>query len=120
MSSETLKNIFIYDQRNYFFVFLKKKYSKKYNLVKLNDIDLMKIENFAPNDIGIFISHNEKDIVPFFSFYRCLNERVFICTEKTAVANKFQKMYRLKTIDISKPRKTYDAVLTYKIETLFK
>ena len=80
-----MKNIFIYDTKNYFFVYAKKKFQQSFNVVKLNEIDLMKVENFDNGDVGVFVLGDTKDYGAFLYFYNCFKSRMLICSENEKI-----------------------------------
>jgi hypothetical protein len=86
-----MKSVFVYDKKKYFFIFLKKKLSNKYKFMKLNDVELMTVQDYDKDDIGIFIANNVNDVVAFFKFRECFNDRILLCTEKPIICEKYKK-----------------------------
>ncbi len=112
-----MKNIFVYDNRKYFFLLLKRKYSKEYNLYRLKKNELIHIENFSPEDIGVFVVHKDDDIIDFFNFHACFdNRRILVCSEKQIFFEKYYKLFNLICLDISKPKNKYYKELNIRIE----
>lgn len=114
-----MKNIFIYDTKNYFFVYVKKKFQKSFNVIKLNEIDSMKVENFHKDDIGVFVAGNNRDYLAFFSFYNCFKSRMLICSENEKIQKKYKALTDISILDISKPKVFFTNDLTFEIDKLF-
>ena len=115
-----MKNIFIYDTKNYFFLFLKKRFQKSFNVMKLNEIDFMKVENFHKDDIGVFVAGNNRDFTAFFFFYNCFKSRMLICSENEKFQKKYSALTNISVLDISKPKVFFKNDLTHKIGKLFE
>lgn len=114
-----MKNIFVYDKRRYFFLLLKRKYSKEYNLSRLNKMELLHLEKFSPEDIGIFVVYDDDDILEFFNFHECFEEnRILVCSEKLVLFEKYYKLFKIKSLDISKPKTKYYRELEFRIQRL--
>ncbi|MES2864246.1 MAG: hypothetical protein V4666_09030 [Bacteroidota bacterium] len=111
-----MKNLFIYDKRNFFFLYTKKKLHKEFNVIKLNKIELMKEKNFGANDFGLFLANEKEDFIAFLSFHNCFNDRILICTEKEKISKIYNRLLKSKCFDISKPRCLFfdDLVITIK------
>ena len=114
-----MSNIYVYDKDKYFFLYLKKKLSHKYNFTRLDDVSLMIAENYKKDDMGIFIVNNVNDVVAFFRFKECFHSRILLCTEKPIICEKYKKAFSLPFLDISKPKKQFYQELNFRIETLF-
>lgn len=115
-----MKNIFIYDTKNYFFVYAKKKFQQSFNVVKLNEIDLMKVENFDNGDFGVFVLGDTKDYGAFLYFYNCFKSRMLICSENEKISKKYKNQFSVKFLDISKPKVFFSNDLTKSIEKLIE
>ena len=114
-----MKNIFVYDKRKYFFLLLKRKYSKEYNLSRLNKTELLQVENYSPEDIGVFIVYDDDDILEFFNFHECFDEnRILVCSDKLVLFEKYYKLFKIKSLDISKPKTKYYKELELRIQRL--
>lgn len=114
-----MKNIFVYDKRKYFFLLLKRKFSKDFNLSRLKKIELLQLENFTPKDIGIFIVYDDEDILEFFNFHECFDEnRILVCSEKLNIFEKYYELFKIKSLDISKPKTNYYKELEVRIQRL--
>lgn len=114
-----MKNIFVYDKRKYFFLLLKRKYSKEFNLVRLKKIELMQIDNFSLEDIGVFIVYDDEDIMQFFNFHECFDrKRILVCSEKLVMFEKYYELFKIKSLDISKPKTKYYKELDFRIQRL--
>ncbi|MBC5834525.1 hypothetical protein G6N05_08635 [Flavobacterium sp. F372] len=111
-----MSNIYVYDKDKYFFLYLKKKLSHKYNFIRLEDVSLMISQNYKKDDMGIFIVNNVNDVVAFFRFRECFNERVLLCTEKPIICEKYKKTFSISFLDISKPKKKFYPNLNDRIE----
>ena len=113
-----MKNLFIYDKRRYFFLFAKKRLNREFNIIKLNNIELMKVENFGINDIGLFLANNKDDIIAFLSFHNCFRDKILICSEKEKIAKKYNHFLKSKCFDISKPKSLFFDELVKRISYL--
>lgn len=115
-----MKNIYVYDRRRFFFIFLKKKFSKEYNFIRLNSVEYMKIENFNSDDVAVFNAYYEFDIVAFFRFKECFENRILVCYEKNDVASKYKNTNEIEFIDISRPKANFYTPLKMRIDSLFR
>lgn len=114
-----MSTIYVYDKENYFFLFLKKKFSGNYHFIRLNNVELMSAHHYDKNDVGIFIANNVNDVLAFFRFKECFHSRILLCTEKPIICEKYKKAFCLPFLDISKPKKQFYQELIFRIETLF-
>lgn len=114
-----MNTIYVYDQRMYFIPFLRKKYAKQHHFIRLNDVKLMKADNYTSNDVGIFIANNVNDVLAFFKFKECFKDRIILCTEKSIIYEKYKKTFPISFIDISKPKNQFYQELSERFEILF-
>lgn len=96
-------DIYVYNKEKYFAVFLIKKISKKYCIINLNDVKLMKSENFKDTNVGFFIANNVNDVVAIFRFRECFNEKIILCSENVSLTEKYSKTFPIPCLDISRP-----------------
>jgi hypothetical protein len=121
-----MKNIFVYDQKKYFFLFLKRKYSKDFNWHKLKEADLFKIENFNSEDLFIFIVYSNTDILAIFNLIDSFDKKTFdkkrilICSDKFDMVEKCYKLLKIKSLDISKPKNFFYNELDLKLQKMIK
>lgn len=114
-----MKNIFVYDKKKYFYFLLKRKYSKEYNFVRIKDAKYFQIENFSTEDAGVFIVYDDTDILSFLNFNECFDKkRILVCTEKIVLFEKYYKLFKIKSLDISKPKINYYQELDFRIKKM--
>jgi hypothetical protein len=114
-----MKNIFVYDKKKYFFLYLKRKYLKDFNWIKLNKSDLNKIENYNSEDLFAFVVYDNTDILPFYNLPECFDKkRILVCSDKLVMAEKCYKLFKIKSLDISKPKNQFYTELDLKIKDL--
>ena len=87
-----MTNIYVYDKDKYFFLYLKKKLSHKYNFTRLDDVSLMIAENYKKDDMGIFIVNNVNDVVAFFRFRECFHSRILLCMRNLLFVRNLKKL----------------------------
>lgn len=114
-----MKSIYVYDKRKYFIIYLKKRLSKRYNFIKLTSIELMNKEYLKNGSIGLFVANDVNDIVAFFRYRECFNDKVLVCTEKILISDIFKKTFKINSLDISKPKKHFYDDLNGCIDDLF-
>lgn len=116
-----MKNIFVFDKKRYFFLFLKRKYSNDFNWFKLRESELIKIENFNSEDLFVFVVYDNTDILPFFNLHDSFDKkRLLVCSDKFVMVEKCYKLLKIKSLDISKPKKMFYKELDFKIQKLIK
>lgn len=117
-----MKNIYVYDQRKYFFFFLKRKFVKKYNFITVDNFELFDLIDFTflnSGNVAIFIAYDIVDLFAFYRFQKYFSKNILVCSEKKDVSDLFKKKYKIDCIDISRPKKLFYQDLTDNIEILF-
>lgn len=95
-----MKNILIYDKKNYFFRYTKKKIEKEVGIHKY-----AKNNNNTPSQLKkyngiIFIVYQEEDIVAFIDLYQ-LRIPMIVCSENKELISLYKNIPTITCIDIS-------------------
>lgn len=114
-----MKNIYVYDKRKYFVIYLKRKFSKNYNVKGLDDVKLMVKKKFMDDDIGIFVANNVNDVVAFFRFRDWFDAKIILCTDNIKFSEKYRNTFKIPCLDISRPKKQFYEDLKDNIDFLF-
>lgn len=86
-----MKKIIVYDRGNYFFRFIKVRYSKKYDVLK--HVKLSDFNSYCFNNLFliILVVYDDKEIIPYINFSNN-NLNIIVCSDNLEVLEKFKKV----------------------------
>lgn len=95
-----MKQILIYDKKNYFFRYTKKKIEREIRFHKFAKNNENSASQLKKNNGIIFIVYQEEDIVAFIDLY-LLRIPMVVCSENIELIKLYKKITYITCIDIS-------------------
>ena len=98
-----MKQILIYDKKNYFFRYTKKKIEREisfHKFAKKNENSALQLKKYSGI---IFMAYQEEDIVAFIDLY-LLRVPMIVCSENKVLITHYKKIPKITCIDISQKK----------------
>ena len=95
-----MKNILIYDKKNYFFRYPKKKIEREFSFHKFTKNNENSASELKKYNGIIFIAYQEDDIVTFIDLY-LLRVPMVVCSENVELIKLYKKIPHTTCIDIN-------------------
>ncbi len=95
-----MKQILIYDKKNYFFRYTKKKIDREINIDKYTSKRYNNLLHLKKYNGIIFIVYQEEDIVTFIDLY-LLRIPMIVCSENKTLISLYKNIPSITCIDIS-------------------
>ncbi|SEP66206.1 hypothetical protein SAMN05444005_101823 [Flavobacterium urocaniciphilum] len=113
-----MRNVYVYDKKKYFYFFLRKRLINDFNLLRINESEMLNFKSTNNNDICIFVLNDVIDAIDFIKFNSLFKDRIIICTEKKYIHEEFNILLKNKSVDISKLKNGFVQDLLFKINKL--
>lgn len=113
-----MKQIIVYDPKNYFFRFIKSKFKQEYEVIKHVNICNSNSAKKMSFSFVVFVVYEEEDILVFLNYYS-LSKRIILCSESEQLLDKFKGIDNIDFLNIGFLKNNLFEILDFKFK-LFK
>lgn len=112
-----MKQIIVYDQKKYFFRFIKSKFKNEYEVIKHVNICNSNSAKEIKFSFVVFVVYEEEDIIAFLNYYT-LSDRIIVCSESQFILDKFKEIDNVYFLNIGVLKNRLYSILDFKFKLL--
>lgn len=107
------KIIIVHDKKNYFFRFIKNRFSKDFDVIKHVNICNSNYVNKTKFTFIVFVVYEEEDILTFLNYYT-ISRKIIVCSENTYILDKYKEIEGVDFLNIGFLKNNLSEILDFK------